>query len=184
MERAIMAGDTVTGVCIMHVEEGLDTGAVLASREIAIMDDDTTATLTARLGAIGAQLLVEVMAAEIGPGVPQQGEATYARKIEGRERTLDWSEPAVHLERVVRALGPGTVIGEARIKILNARVVEGASSRSEGAPGTLLRDGTVICGSGALRLTMVQPAGKAPMPAAAWMTGLRWSPGMAFVSVP
>jgi methionyl-tRNA formyltransferase len=181
VERALLAGDAETGVCIMHVEEGLDTGAVVASWRTPISGADTTSSLTERLADAGARLLVEVLAGEIGPGVPQEGSGTHAAKITSDERIIDWSRSAVDIDRLVRALRPSTNMGDRSVKVIAARpdVGEGA-----GPPGTLTREGAVTCGSGVLVLETVQPSGRSPMPAADWIAGLRWSPGLVLGSLP
>src|SRR5690606_7141689 len=102
VERAILAGDTETGVCVMAVEEGLDTGGVYRRATVPIGPDDTLAELQARLVEVGTQLLVDTLRDGLGEPEPQQGEATYADKIDPAELRLDWERPAVELHRVVR----------------------------------------------------------------------------------
>lgn len=182
VERAILAGDSETGVCIMRVEEGLDTGAVFARWTTPISAADTTASLTERLGREGARLLVETLGSGLGDGEPQTGDASYAAKIDASERLVDWSESAVLLERRVRALSPSTSLAGSRIKVLSATVSEDAFD-GVAQPGTLRRDGSVWCGSGAIRLELVQPAGRRAMPARDWLAGVRWSEPMVLESL-
>jgi methionyl-tRNA formyltransferase len=171
IQRAILAGDSVTGVTIMRMEEGLDTGPMLATARVPI-EDKTAGELTDELAEIGARLLVETVAdLDHLEARPQPTGATYAEKIAKLETRLDWDKPAERLEREVRALAPfpGSWFefdGE-RIKVLRARVI-GAN----GATGTVLDDElTVACGNAALRPVLVQPAGKQPMDAAAFLRG-------------
>lgn len=181
VERCLLAGDARSGVCIMHLEETLDTGAVLARREVEVSATDTTASLAGRLGDLGAELLVEVLAGEIGPGVPQSGTPTYASKITAQERLVDWADSARHIERRIRALAPSTHLGALRIKILEAHA---DSEQVPGPPGTLGHDGSVACGEGSLHLHVVQPAGRAPMSAQQWLAGVRRDAVLRFGSLP
>lgn len=167
VERAILAGDRATGVCLMEVEEGLDTGAVYRRQETAIGVDETAAALTARLAGMGADLLVRALAEGLGDPVPQSGEATYAAKIEPADLHLDWARPAAELDRVVRLGRAWTTCSGRRLLVLRATVVDGA-----GGPGELV-DGIVGTGDGGLRLEVVQPEGKTPMAAADWLRGTR-----------
>jgi len=178
VERAILAGDVETGVCIMRLEAGLDTGPVLACRRVAVDDQrrESAATLTARLAALGAQLLVETLAGgagALGPGEAQKGEPTYAAKLEPEDFRLDWSRDAASLERVVRLDRAWTTFRGQRLRILRAH------AEAEGAqvvPGTL-EDEAVVTGSGRLVLEEVQPEGRRPMAAADWRRGVRPEPG-------
>lgn len=175
VERAILAGDRDTGVCLMRLEEGLDTGPVLARRTVP-MDAEHAGVLTGRLSRVGAELLVELLAGgpnALGPGEPQAGEPTYAAKIEAAELRLDWSRPGEHLQRVVRLDRAWTTFRGGRLRILEARPHQGGSS---GPPGVM--DGTsVSTGRGVLELVTVQPEGRRPMPADAWRRGVRPEPG-------
>ncbi len=163
VQRAIMAGDTTTGVTIMAMEAGLDTGPMLMKREIEI-GGKTAGQVTEELAELGAAMMVEVLSGGAFKGQPQPARGvTYAAKIAKAEARIEWARPAVELERLVRGLAPfpGAWFehdGE-RIKLLAAELAEGA-----GAPGEVL-DGklTVACGKGALRPTLVQRAGRAPM---------------------
>ena len=175
IQRAILAGDSETGITIMRMDEGLDTGPMLLREALPIGPEDTAETLHDTLAACGAALLVKALdglAAGTLAAVPQPGEgASYALKLERTEGRLDWHEPAEALARRVRAFTPwpGAFVEHAgeRIKVLKAVAVAGA-----GAPGTAFDDALAIaCGAGALRLLLVQRAGKAPMEAAAFLRG-------------
>lgn len=168
VERAILAGDTTTGVCIMDIEETLDTGAVYARQEVAISESSTVQSLTHELAIVGAQLLVSTLAEGLGTPVPQGDGATYAKKISTEEARIDWSATAVEIHRHVRALRAFTVLGGARIKILEVALPDGASTLK---PGELESDCYVGTGSGDILLVRVQPEGKGPMAAADWMRG-------------
>jgi methionyl-tRNA formyltransferase len=177
IERAIMAGDAETGVCIMRMEEGLDTGPVLLREAVSIPRDATGAGLRADLAARGARLIVDAldrMARGPLPETPQPAiGVTYAAKLTPADERIDWRRPAIEIERQVRALSPRPgawfeVAGE-RMKLLGATVVEGS-----GASGTVLDDRlTVACGGGALRPTLLQRAGRAAMPADALLRGFK-----------
>jgi methionyl-tRNA formyltransferase len=168
VERAILAGDTTTGVCIMDIEETLDTGAVYAQQEVAIAESSTVQSLTNELATVGAQLLVSTLTEGLGTPVPQGDGATYAKKITTEEARIDWSATAVDIHRHVRALRAFTVLGGARIKILEVAMPDGASTLK---PGELESDCYVGTGSGDILLVRVQPEGKGPMAAADWMRG-------------
>ncbi len=165
VERAILAGDEVTGVCVMEVAEGLDTGGVYRRRETAIRLDENAAELTARLAVIGSDLLVEALATGLGSPEPQVGDATYAAKIDPAELRLDWTRPAVELQRVVRIGRAWTTWSGRRLLILRAAIGE-----ADGSPGSLHGD-VVATGQGGLRLEVVQPEGKRPMAGADWVRG-------------
>jgi methionyl-tRNA formyltransferase len=168
VERAILAGDTRTGVGIMNVEETLDTGDVFAERHINIDDSHTTEKLTADLAALGAELLVETLNDGLGQGVPQHGEATYASKVTAEELRLDWSLSSVEVLRRVRAVRSFTMLGTQRLKIIQANAHLEAVTLS---PGQCDGAGCVGTSDGAVRLISVQPEGKAVMDAAAWLRG-------------
>jgi len=176
VERAILAGDAETGVCLMRLEAGLDTGPVLGVERVAIEPGEHARTLTARLARTGAALLTAALAGGVdglGPGEPQRGEPTYAAKIGPDELRLDWARPAAELERVVRLDRAWTTVHGERLRVLAARARPDAG---DGAPGTLL--GTaVVTGAGLLELLEVQPAGRRPTPAPAWRRGLRLEAG-------
>src|SRR5690606_3186377 len=182
IQRALLAGDRETGVTIMQMDEGLDTGPTLLRRAVAIEKEDTAQTLHDRLAALGAEALVEALGAlsrgALQPQPQEDSGATYAEKIRKEEGRLDWRLPARQLERQVRAFTPWPgawfeLEGE-RFKVLGAEVAEG-----EGAPGQVLDDElTIACGEGALRLTRLQRAGKAPMEAEALLRGFAIPPGI------
>jgi methionyl-tRNA formyltransferase len=168
VERAILAGDRETGVDIMAVEEGLDTGGIYAEARVTIDDDITLGELRGLLVERGTQLLVDLLRHGIDEPRAQVGEPTYAAKIEPSELELDWSQPAVQSARVVRLGEAWTTFRGRRLKVHRAHAVERASL----APGVL--DGAMVgTAAGALELVVVQPEGKAPMPFAAWRNGAR-----------
>jgi methionyl-tRNA formyltransferase len=158
VERALLAGDEETGVCLMAVEEGLDTGGVYSRATVPIAPTSTAAALRDELVTIGTRLLVEALESGFGEPEPQVGEITYAEKISAGERELDWSRPAVELDRIVRVGDAYTWFRGDRLKIhaatLEASVV--------GAPGALV-DGAIAAADGGLRPSDVQPAGKSTM---------------------
>ncbi|RXR01987.1 methionyl-tRNA formyltransferase [Pseudoxanthomonas composti] len=183
IQRAIEAGDAETGVCLMQMEAGLDTGPVLLRQSMPIAEDDTGGRLHDRLSALGAQVLSDglgLLRAGIRPVPQPQPEAgvTYARKLEKAEARLDWQLPAQVLARKVRAFEPwpvaeATVAGE-RLRIHGAIAVEQHHSAT---PGTLLaasRQGLdVACGEGVLRLRVVQREGGKAITAADWLNARR-----------
>jgi methionyl-tRNA formyltransferase len=175
VERAILAGDPVTGVCVMALEEGLDTGPVYACQERAIGDEETLDEVRAALADTGTRMLVDLLAAGLPEPRPQEGEPTYAAKIEPGEHHLDWSRPAVELHRVVRLGQAWTTFRGRRLRVLRARRIAAGDGL---APGELdpvtLRVGTA---AGALELVEVQPEGKGPQPATSWRNGARLQPG-------
>ena len=171
VERAILAGDAETGVVIMHLEEGLDTGPVHAEVRVAIEPGETAEALRARLVAIGSQLLVDTLAAGLGVPRPQSGAPTYAAKLDPSEFEIDWTRPAAELVRLVRIGRAWTEFRGRRLKVLDAR-----EATSGSAPGTL--DGVIVgTGAGGIELLTVQPEGKGPQPAGAWRNGARPDPG-------
>src|SRR6185437_6998848 len=187
VERALLAGDEMTGVTIMLMDEGLDTGPTLLQRPAAIEPHDTGATLRERLAALGAPLLLEALQG-LAEGTlrphPQPAEgATYARKLEKREAAIDWRRPAVEIERQVRALQPWPVAETARsdrvtgaadrLLVYAARVAPGDSAAPSGVPGCILEANghheegyiRVQCGAGRLDLLTLQRPGGQRMPA-------------------
>jgi methionyl-tRNA formyltransferase len=190
VERAILAGDEVTGVCVMRLEAGLDTGPVLASEELSIGPEEHASALMGRLSRVGASLLVDTLAVGVeglGPGRPQEGEPTYAAKLDPDEFRLDWNQRAQMLHRVVRLDRAWTTFGGERLRVLDARpLADDADAAGVALPlrGTIggggggEPEGVIIqCGSGRLALVSVQPAGKRPMAAADWRRGIRPAPG-------
>ncbi|HEX6456515.1 MAG TPA: methionyl-tRNA formyltransferase [Solirubrobacterales bacterium] len=178
IERAMMAGDATTGVCVMQLTAGLDSGPVALCEEVAIEPDEDFASLSARLAELGGDLLVRALdlQAEGALELTEQDEdgVTYAEKIEPAERRLDPARPAAELAARVRALNPhvGTYLETAageRLGVRQAHLVE-----AEVAEGTLeARDGALLlgCGEGALQLDVVQPPGGKAMPADAYLRG-------------
>jgi methionyl-tRNA formyltransferase len=173
VERAILAGDRETGVCIMDVEEGLDTGGVYRSAAVEIGDDETLDELRTRLVDVGTSLLLDALREGIDTPAPQQGEVTYADKIQPEELHLDWTRPAVDLHRRVRLGGAWTTFRDKRLKVWRTHV---QPDRSVLAPGEIdgLRVGT---GDGVLELVELQPEGKGRTAAAAWRNGARPAAG-------
>ena len=168
VERAILAGDMRTGVCIMNVEETLDTGDVFAQREIEILETHTSENLTADLAVVGGQLLVETLNEGLGTGVPQHGETTYAAKVSADDLRLDWKLSSIEVLRRVRAVRAYTMLGAQRLKIIEADVYLEATTLG---PGQCDGAGCVGTSDGTVRLISVQPEGKAVMDAAAWLRG-------------
>lgn len=171
IHRAVMAGDAETGVAIMRMEAGLDTGPVLAEARTPIGAGETTAELHDRLSAMGAELVVDVLDRLPLPAVPQAEEGvTYAAKIDKAEARIDWSRAATEVDRLIRGLSPfpGAWCGIAgeRVKLLRSRVVAG-----QGAPGAILRGFTVACGEGAIEVLEAQRAGRKPMHAGELLRG-------------
>lgn len=172
IHRAILAGDQQTGVCIMQMEAGLDTGPVLMRTAIEIGKEETTGALHDRLSALGAELITQTLAGLPMPSTPQPDVGvTYAAKIDKAEARVDWTRPAVAVDRLIRGLSPFPgawcdVQGE-RVKLLASRVVPGS-----GAPGTVLDGFTVACGDGAVEIVTAQRAGKRAMPVAEVLKGL------------
>jgi len=172
IQRAIEAGDAETGITIMQMEAGLDTGPMLLKKRLAIAPDATGGSLHDALAPMGAAAIVEALA-KLDALVPEkQGEgATYARKLDKDEARIDWSHPADDLARRIRAFDPFPgawfAHGGERFKVLGARATKGS-----GAPGTVVATPLVVaCGTGALELTRVQRAGRAPMDAGALLRG-------------
>ncbi len=175
LERAILAGDAKTGVCVMAVEEGLDTGAVYACAEVPIGPDDTLDELRETLTDLGTDLLLRLLDDGLPEPRPQEGEPTYAAKIEPEEHRLDWGRPAVELHRVVRLGQAWTTFRGARLKVRRARLVEGTDVPP---PGVIDPDRLVVGAvDGGLELVEVQPEGRPVQPASAWRNGARLRPG-------
>ena len=183
IQRAILAGDAESGVTIMQMDEGLDSGAILLRQAVPIGPATTAATLHDELATLGADLLVQALdglaAGTLAGRAQDEAKACYAEKLSRDEGRLDWRRPAAALARQVRALTPwpGAVAalpGGGRLKVLRAEALEGSS----GPPGTLLDPAmTVACGEGALRLLEVQKAGKATVEGAAFLRGARLAAG-------
>jgi methionyl-tRNA formyltransferase len=177
IQHAIMAGEVETGVSIMQMEEGLDSGPVLLRVATPIGRDETAGGLAERLAEIGADALTETLAlvgAGRGRALPQEAAgATYAPKIDREQARLDWTRDAEALARQVRAFDPApgawTTLGDASLKLFGATTAAG-----RGDAGAVLEAGerlVVACGNGALALREVQPAGKTRLPVEAWVRG-------------
>ncbi|MBT3953053.1 methionyl-tRNA formyltransferase [Amylibacter sp.] len=164
IHRAIISGDASTGICIMQMDAGLDTGDVLYHKETEILPSDTTAVLHDRLARIGSQCIVDVLKKyAFLEAVPQSDIGIiYASKIDKNESKIDWNKSAIEIDRQIRGLSPfpGAWFddGEQRVKVLMSEVVEGS-----GFPGEILDHATIACQSGALKLTRLQRAGKGAM---------------------
>jgi len=185
IQRALLAGDRETGVSIMQMDAGLDTGPVLARRALLIAPDDDAGSLHDKLAELGAEELVAVLA-QLPQGqlraIPQaDAGATYAAKIRKEETTLDWTRSAAELERAVRAFRPSpgavTRVGGEALKVWQARIAAG-----RGSPGTVLETGTssllVACGEQALAIDEVQRPGGRRMAAHEFLRGHALEAGM------
>ncbi len=180
IQRAILAGDAETGITIMQMDEGLDTGNMLLKKTCAIAPEDTAQTLHDKLASLGAQAIVEALKKmEQGELVPEKQEAqqaSYAAKLTKQEAQLDWNRDAVELERAVRGYFPfpvaSTTFGEIPIKIFRAHLSEGEKAR----PGTVIamdKHGMhVACGKGVLALEVLQKPGGKALPVAQFVQGL------------
>ena len=187
IQRAILAGDTETGITIMQMDAGLDTGAMLSKTAVPIRDDDTAASLHDVLAEVGAQAIVAALAhyATLKPEAQDNAQATYAAKLSKEEAQLDWHQPAEILSRAVRAYNPApgawTLLDGATLKIWRAAIHAGS-----GQPGEVLRADAeqlvVACGNGALSLQEVQPAGGKRMGAVAFLAGRPLASGTRFGS--
>ncbi|CAG4892150.1 methionyl-tRNA formyltransferase [Paraburkholderia saeva] len=194
IHRAIEAGDAETGITLMQMDVGLDTGAMLTDARTPIHPDDTTATLHDRLAQAGARLIVEALVELERSGklasTPQPADgATYAEKIAKHEAALDWRRPAVELARQVRAFDPfpggvATLEDGTALKIWAAAAVDVAAPAGEAAPGTIVEvspEGVVVAsGSGALRLTQLQKPGGKRLPVREFLAGATLEAGQRF----
>ena len=179
VERAILAGDTETGVCLMAIDSGLDTGPVYSCESLAVGADETAEELRQRLSDLGASMLVRALDEGLGEPRPQEGEPTYAGKIEPEDLHLVWEREAAELNRVVRLGRAWTTWRGRRLLVLQGAVV--ASPDVPARPGELVGD-IVVTGGGGLRLMRVQPEGKAVIAAADWLRGARPGDGEALGS--
>lgn len=172
VERALLAGDEETGVCLMRVEEGLDTGAVHARRVVAIGPHDTAVELRGRLVDVGCEMLIDALEGDLPTPVPQVGEPVYAAKITPAELRIDWTAGSASIDRLVRLGGAWTTFRGKRVKVLAASLVASgpgdpvAPPISEQSPG--------------LRIEVVQPEGKGPMSFADFCRGARPAIGERF----
>lgn len=185
IQRAILAGDTVTGITLMQMDAGLDTGAMLRRAELAIGPEDTAAGLHDRLAELGGREIVALLpglqAARRTAQAQDEGLATYAAKIAKEEAALDWSLPAEALHRRIRAFNPfpgaATRLHGEPLKVWRAEAAAGSGAAGEvlaAAPEGIL----VACGTGALRLTELQQAGGRRLDAAAFLAGRHLEAGM------
>jgi len=173
VERAILAGDPETGVCLMELEEGLDTGPVYARTVTPIGAEETADGLRQRLGEIGTELLLKNLSVGLGAPDPQVGEPTYASKITPDELRLDFERAAEFCSRVVRVGRAWTTWRGKRLIVHRSRVL---GEEQELSPGQI-QGNRVGTAEGALELLVVQPEGKPPMDGAAWARGARPQPG-------
>ncbi|MFM0498871.1 methionyl-tRNA formyltransferase [Paraburkholderia caffeinilytica] len=191
IHRAIEAGDAETGITLMQMDVGLDTGAMISEARTPIAAGDTTATLHDRLAQDGAKLIVEALI-ELErsgklPATPQPADGvTYAEKIGKHEAALDWRKPAAVLARQVRAFDPfpggvGTLEDGTSIKIWAAVPVEAQDSKAPGTIADVAPEGVVVaCGEGALRLTQLQKPGGKRLPVREFLAGATLAPGLRF----
>ncbi|MBA3659988.1 MAG: methionyl-tRNA formyltransferase [Gemmatimonadales bacterium] len=182
IQYAILRGDDETGISIMRMEAGLDSGPVLHRTPTAIEPDETGGALTDRLARLGAVAITDALQRLIdGSNIAARQDdtrATYAPKIDRQAARLDWRKPAADLARQVRAFDPvpgaWTLLGGEPVKLFGARVSSGTAAEDERAAGRVLRAGTrllIACGSGALLVREVQPAGRTRISAEAWLHG-------------
>lgn len=182
IQRAIMAGDHETGICIMQMEAGLDTGPVLLKGVTPITAETTASTLHDTLAAMGGQLIVETLAdldLLVAEKQPEEG-VTYAHMLTKEDGRIDWTKPAVEIERQMRALAgwPGVwcMHGDERLKVLEAKLQP--EETRNGTPGEILdRKLVIACGDGALLLTKVQPQDRKPMDGVSFMNGTHMNVG-------
>jgi methionyl-tRNA formyltransferase len=191
IQRALLAGDSASGVCIMQMDAGLDTGPVLLREEVALVPDETAGTLHDKLAAVGARLIVDALdrlARGAVQATPQPAEGlTYAHKVEKSEARIDWTRDATEIERQVRAFDPfpGAATGFRGddVKVWRATLLGDADA----LPGKVLRVGVegidVACGVGGLRLTELQRAGGKRLSADAFLRGCAIAPGESFEAV-
>jgi methionyl-tRNA formyltransferase len=177
IQAAILAGDAETGITIMQMDAGLDTGAMLLRGSVPITPEITAALLHDQLADLGARLVLTALDTEPAPVPQNEAEATYAPKLTREDGRIDWAKPAAQIDRQVRAFDPwpGTFTTQAGtpVKILTVRPAEG-----HGLPGTVLDNSlTVACGEGALRVQRVQLAGRAVLETAAFLRGHAIPPG-------
>jgi len=192
IERAIEAGDTKTGITIMQMDAGLDTGAIVATSEILIDARETAGSLTKKLAGVGAKIIVEVLARLASEGslteTPQSPEGvSYARKIEPHEALVEWQQPAAAIERKIRAFDPApgayTWVGASRMKIWAGKVIPHASQEEPGTVAAIGAEGIdVVCGEGMLRIVELQPAGGRRMTSGAFLVGRNLPLGERFSS--
>ncbi len=171
VERAILAGDETTGVCLMVLAEELDVGDVYARAQLTIAPSETLDALRGRLVELGTDLLVDTLAVGLGNPVPQQGEPVWAHKIQPHELELDWSQPAIQIQRVIRLGNAWTTVGDKRLKVWSAAPAHHGALAAGECHGNVV--GT---GDGTLELVEVQPAGKTRRSGTDWANGARLGP--------
>ncbi len=178
IQRAILAGDAESGVCIMQMEAGLDTGPVLLRQATPIGVEETTADLHDRLSGMGATLISQALdqLEKLQPEPQSDIGVTYAKKINKAEARVDWTQPAKIVDRQIRGLSPfpgaWCLAGAERVKLLRSRAVPG-----DGVPGQLLGHLTIACGTGAVRVTLAQREGKRAMDGGEVLRGLNLASG-------
>ncbi|MCL2518297.1 MAG: methionyl-tRNA formyltransferase [Oscillospiraceae bacterium] len=180
IQRAIMNGETVTGITIMQMGEGIDTGDILLQTECAIEDSDNFESLHDRLAILSADLLIEALKQNPQPVKQDDAHATYAPKIDNSELLIDFGKSATEINNHIRALSPFAVLNGRKIKILSAKV----SNVTEGSPGIVvsLSNGviSVVCGEGTLNIETLLPEGKGKMKAGDFINGRKISIGDVF----
>ena len=182
VERAILAGDSETGVCVMAVAPKLDTGDIYQQTVVAIDDDHTLEGLRSDLVRVGSEMLVDGVQTGFGEPTPQAGPASYAKKIDPAEHQIDFSRPAIDLHRLVRLGSAWTTFRDKRLKVLETEAIAASDlpgSQRLASVGEY-SDGVFSTGDGWLRLITVQPAGKRAMEATAWLNGVQPKPGERF----
>ncbi len=177
IERAVLAGDEVTGVSLMALEEGLDTGAVYKTAETPIDPDEDCNTLRDRLVALGTDLLIEALSEGLGQPRPQRGHPLYAAKISAEDRHIDWTRPAVEIHRQVRVGGAWTSFRDQHFKIWRTAPADPAVAGAplDAAAGSI-RGQFVATGEGLIELLEVQAQGRTRQVASAWRNGAKLTP--------
>ncbi|GGG12917.1 methionyl-tRNA formyltransferase [Paenibacillus abyssi] len=185
IQRAIMNGETVTGVTIMYMAEGLDTGDMISRVEVPIAEGDTSGTMFTKLSLAGAELLgatlPSIISGTVTPEPQNDAEATYAPNLSREDERIDWTRPAGEIFNQVRGLAPMagafTYLHGEVFKVWACRIARAGQAAGQAAPGQVLEtsaDGILVqTGEGVLELTFIQPAGKKAMPAADWLKGSR-----------
>ncbi|MES2979502.1 MAG: methionyl-tRNA formyltransferase [Pseudomonadota bacterium] len=189
IHRAIEAGDAETGITIMQMDEGLDTGDMLLIEHLPIEARDTTGSLHDKLASLGASLIVRALEVagkgELQPRPQPEAGVIYAHKIDKREALLDWAQDAALLERRIRAFypfpGAATVLGDDILKLLRAEVLQGTGVPPGASPGSVIAAGPagvdVACGQGVLRVTRLQKSGSKGLDAGDFLRGFALRPG-------
>jgi methionyl-tRNA formyltransferase len=177
IQAAVLAGDTETGITIMQMEAGLDTGPILLRQSVPITARTTTAILHDKLATMGANLILEALRSPLQPQPQSEADATYAPKLSREDGRIDWSQSAEYIDRQIRAFDPWpgtfTTLDTDTLKVLAAELAEGS-----GPPGTALTPNlTIACGTQAIRLTKIQRPGRAALDADAFLRGHPVQPG-------